>query len=178
MLYKLLQKRRSIRSYEPRAVEPEKLERILQAALLSPSSKGIRPWSFILVDDKDLLQTLSSCKPHGSGFIADAAFGIIICADLQEATAWIEDCSIAAVDIQIAAEEEGLGSCWVQVRERKAPDGTSASDYIKQAFNIPPQYEVEAIIAGGYPAEQKAPYSLRELKWNRVFHNSFGSRYS
>ncbi len=178
MLYKLLQKRRSIRSFEPRPVEPEKMERILQAALLSPSSKGVRPWAFIMVDERKLLQTLSKCKPHGSGFLANAAFGIIVCADLQEATAWIEDCSIAAIDIQIAAQEEGLGSCWIQIRERTAPDGTSASEFVKQTLDIPSHYEVEAVIACGYPAEQKDPYSLHELKWNKVFHNKFGARYS
>ncbi|MCF7948295.1 MAG: nitroreductase family protein, partial [Spirochaetia bacterium] len=81
MLYKLLQKRRSVRTFEPRAVEPEKLERIFQAALLSPSSKGIQPWSFILVDDPALLTTLTNCKPHGASFLANAAFGIVVCAD-------------------------------------------------------------------------------------------------
>ena len=177
MLMETLQSRRSIRAYEDRPVEPEKIERILQAALLSPSSKGIRPWAFILVDDPKLLEALAGSKPHGSAFISGAAFAIVVCADIEAAAAWIEDCSIAAIDIQLAIEEEALGSCWVQIRERKAPDGSSASEYIKRTLSIPDNYEIDAVIAAGYPAEQKAPYSLESLQWNKVSRNKFGSEY-
>ncbi|MFW5711163.1 MAG: nitroreductase family protein [Spirochaetota bacterium] len=177
MLLETLQNRRSIRAFENHPVEPEKLERILQAALLSPSSKGIRPWSFILVDDPKLLQALAASKPHGSDFISSAAFAIVVCADIEAAAAWIEDCSIAAIDIQLAIEEEELGSCWVQIRERQTPDGSSASEYIKHTLEIPDNYEIDAVIAAGYPAEQKAPHSLESLQWNKVFRNKYGSKY-
>ncbi len=177
MLLDTLKNRRSIRAYQNRAVEPEKIERILQAALLSPSSKGIRPWSFILVDEPALLQALAGSKPHGSAFIGGAAFAIVVCADIEAAAAWIEDCSIAAIDIQLAIEEEGLGSCWVQIRERKAPDGSWASDYIKRTLAIPDKYEIDAVIAAGYPAEEKSPNSLETLQWDKVFRNEFGSQY-
>ncbi len=177
MLIETLVKRRSIRTYANRAVEAEKIERILQAALLSPSSKGIRPWSFVLVEDPELLQALSESKPHGAGFIGGAAFAIVVCADVQAAAAWIEDCSIAAIDIQLAIEEEGLGSCWVQIRERTAPDGSAASDYIKKLLDIPTHFEVESVISAGYPAEQKEPYSIQSLQWKKVFRNKFGRAY-
>lgn len=177
MIIEILQKRRSIRSFEDRPVEPEKIERVLQAALLSASSKGIRPWSFILVDDPDLLKSLGHSKPHGSAFIGQAAFAVVVCADVEKAAAWIEDCSIAAIDMQLAIEEESLGSCWVQIRDRSAPDGGSASEYIKKTLDISPNFEVEAVIAAGYPAEQKAPYSLQDLQWTKVSHNKFGSKY-
>jgi len=176
MLYKVLQKRRSVRTFEPRAVEPEKLERIFQAALLSPSSKGIKPWSFILVDDPALLTTLSNCKPHGAAFLANAAFAIVVCADLEVAAAWIEDCSIAAINAQIAMEEEGLGSCWIQIRGRKTQDGKPSTEYVKKTLTIPDRLEVEAIIAAGYPAETQIPHSLEDLKWERVHHNNFGKK--
>ena len=177
MLIKTLLKRRSIRAYENRLVESEKIERILQAALLSPSSKGIRPCSFVLVEDPELLQALSKSKPHGAGFIGGAAFAIVVCADVDAAAAWIEDCSIAAINIQLAMEEDGLGSCWVQIRERKAPDGSAASEYIKQLLDIPANYEVEAVISAGYPAEQKEPNSIQSLQWQKVFRNKFGRTY-
>ena len=176
MLYKLLQKRRSVRTYEPQPVEHEKLKRILQAALLSPSSKGSQPWSFIVVDEPALLTTLSNCKPHGASFLANAAFAIVVCADMEVATAWIEDCSIAAINAQIAMEEEGLGSCWVQVRGRKTQDGEPSTEYVKTTLDIPDRLEVEAIIAGGYPAEPQVPHSLEDLKWERVHHNRFGKK--
>ncbi|MFO7731015.1 MAG: nitroreductase family protein [Spirochaetia bacterium] len=176
MLYKLLQKRRSVRAYEPQAVERAKLERILQAALLSPSSKGSQPWSFILVDDPTLLKTLSNSKPHGAAFLANAAFAIVVCADLEVATAWIEDCSIAAINSQIAMEEEGLGSCWIQIRGRKTQDDKPSTEYVKKTLNLPDHFEVEAIIAAGYPAEPQVAHSLEDLKWERVHHNRFGQQ--
>ena len=177
MILDILRKRRSIRSYEDRPVEPEKIERVLQAALLSASSKGIRPWNFILVDEPDLLQALGRAKPHGSDFIGKAAFAVVICADIDKAAAWIEDCSIAAIGMQLAIEEEGLGSCWVQIRDRSAPDGRPASEYIKETLDIPSNFDVEAVIAAGYPAVQKAPYSLQDLQWKKVSRNKFGSHY-
>lgn len=177
MLRDLLQTRRSVRSYKNRKVDDEILYRIMETTLLSPSSKNIRPWTFILVDHRETLEELSRCKEHGSGFLAGAAFGVVVAANVKEAAAWIEDASIAAHSIQMAIEEEGLGSCWIQIRERYAPDGRSASDFIKEKLDIPAEYEVGSIIAGGYPAEKPDPYSLDELQWGKVFRNSFGKPY-
>ena len=69
MLYDLLKSRRSIRRFQSREVEKEKVDTILKSALLSPSSRSRRPWEFVAVTDKELLMKLSKSREHGSAFI-------------------------------------------------------------------------------------------------------------
>jgi len=177
MIRDILQKRRSIRSFQTREVDRDIIRRVLEAALLSPSSNDSQPWLFILVEDKVLLSKLAKSKPRGSDFLAGAAFGIVVCADTSRAAAWVEDASIAAMNIQIAAAEEGLGCCWIQIRGRTAPDGGLASDFIRNLLEIPSPYDVETIIAAGYPAGDKAPHTLDSLKWDMVRLNDFSIRF-
>ena len=71
-----------------------------------------------MIDDKEMLKELSHCKEQASSFIADAALAIVVMADPLASDVWIEDAAIASIMIQLQAEDLGLGSCWVQVRER------------------------------------------------------------
>ncbi len=121
MLFDLLKSRRSIRRFQDRAVEKEKMEIILKSALLAPSSRSIRPWEFIAVTDKELLKKLSLCKEHGAQFLDGAPLGIVVMADPRACDVWIEDASIASILIQLAAQSLGLGSCWIQVRKDSRP---------------------------------------------------------
>src|SRR3989304_1257735 len=114
----LLRKRRSIRVYEDRKIEFEKIEILKEALVRSPSSRSINPWEFIFVDEKELLQKLSQAKEHGSEFLEDAAVGIVVCGDEKRSDVWVEDCSIASILVQMVAQSIGLGSCWIQIRNR------------------------------------------------------------
>ena len=173
MMLDLLKQRRSIRKHEDKAVEKEKLDIILKSALLSPSSRGIRPWEFIVVTDKDVLKTLSQCKEHGSQFLEDAPLGIVLIADSQASDVWVEDVSIASTIIQLAAQSLGLGSCWIQVRKRKTSDERNAEEYIKEVLDIPEGYSVGNIIAIGYPTENKKAYSEDTLLYDKVHINKY-----
>ena len=173
MLLELLKQRRSIRKFEERAVEKDKLDKILKAALLAPSSRGRRPWEFIAVTDKELLRKLSECREHSSQFLANAPRGIVIIADSEKCDVWVEDASIASIIIQLTAQSLGLGSCWIQVRKRIAPDNRTAEEYIKELLGIPENYSVENIIAIGYPAEEKKPYSEDQLLYDKIHLNQY-----
>jgi len=173
MLYNLLHLRRSIRKFQDKEVEKEKLEIILKSALLAPSSKGRRPWEFIAVTDKGLLDKLSKCREHSSKFLAGAPLGIVVVADPEACDVWIEDASIAATIIQLSAQDLGLGSCWIQVRERLHTEGEKAEDYIKELLGIPDKYNVECIVAIGYPAEEKKPYDENKLAYEKIHYNVF-----
>ena len=76
MFLSLIEKRRSIRKYKKRPVEPEKIEALAEAALRAPSSRGFNPWEFIVVTDRAMLVKLSGAKPHGSSFLKGAPLGI------------------------------------------------------------------------------------------------------
>jgi nitroreductase len=107
----LLRERRSVRKFEDRAIEPEKIEIIKEALLRSPTSKNLNSWEFIITEDKELLKKLSTAKKHGSAFLAGAALGIVVCGNSETSQVWIEDCSIASIIAQLTAQSLGLGSC-------------------------------------------------------------------
>ena len=111
MFHSLIRTRRSIRRYENKPIEAEKIDLLLEATLRPPSSNNRQPWEFVVVTDKDLLEQLSSAKPHGAGFLKDAPLGIVVCADPGKCDVWVEDASIAATFIHLAAASLGLGSC-------------------------------------------------------------------
>jgi nitroreductase len=169
----LLKSRRSIRKYQDKEVEKEKIDTILKCALLSPSSRALRPWEFIAVTDKELLQKLSQCKEHSSQFLAGAPMSIVVIADPRVCDVWIEDTSIASIIVQLSAQSLGLGSCWIQVRERFRSGNLKAEDYIKEILRIPVNYCVESIIAIGYPAEDKRPYNENDLLYDKIHYNKF-----
>ena len=176
MFFPLIEKRRSIRKFKRRPVDEEKIDRLVEAALRSPSSMSRNPWDFIIVDDPDRLKKLAQAKPHGSTFLKDAPLGIVVCGDPEKCDVWIEDCSIASTFIHLAAESLDLGSCWIQIRERIHNETQSAGEYICELLGIPKHLEIEAIIAVGYPDEQKPGHKREQLLFNRIHRNHYGHK--
>ena len=167
-------KRRSIRKYQDKPIESGKIKELIKALLLSPSSRDKKPWEFIVVDDRELLKKLATSKTGSATFLSGAALGIVIIADSQKSDVWVEDSSIASIILQLMGESIGLGSCWIQIRERWHDSGQRAGDYIKTLLNIPEPYQVESIIAMGYPAENKPPHNESQLPYDKVHFNTFG----
>ncbi len=128
----ILRKRRSIRKYRDLEIDRETIELLKEAALRAPTSRGIKPWRFVFVTDKALLEKLSKTKKSGSGFLKGASLGVVVCADENESDVWIEDCSIASIILQLAGQSHGLGSCWIQIRNRMYSDDMSSEDYIRE----------------------------------------------
>jgi len=174
MILPLIQKRRSIRKYQKKPIESEKIQTLVEAALRSPSSMGYNPWEFLVVDDPNVLDKLSNAKPQGSAFIKNAPLGIVVCADPERSSVWVEDASIACIFIQLTAESLGLGSCWIQIRDRMHDQKTPAEAYIADVLSIPKKLKVEAMIAIGYPDEQKAPRPKEDLQYGKVHQNLHG----
>lgn len=167
-MIKLLKQRRSIRKFKSKKIEDEKVESLKRALLLSPSSRDIRPLEFIFIDDRKILSDLSKSKPHGAAFLKDAALGVIILGDESKSDVWIEDASIASIILQLEAEDLGLGSCWIQIRNRKYDENKMAEDYIKEKLNIKQEYKVESIIAIGYKDEIKEPKNEESLDFSKI----------
>ncbi|MGI6436263.1 MAG: nitroreductase family protein [Syntrophomonadaceae bacterium] len=169
----LLRRRRSIRKFQERKLEPQQVEQLVKAALMAPSSRARRPWEFIVVQDQELLQKLALCKEHGASFLAEAPLGIVVAADPGKCDVWVEDSSICTMLLHLTATAMGLGSCWIQVRERWHNDRKTASNYVKELLHLPDSLEVLAIVAIGYPAEQKTPNDDTKLPYQKVHYNTF-----
>jgi nitroreductase len=164
----LLRSRRSIRRYTDQPIEAEKQALLEEALLRAPSSHHKRPWEFIFVQDRETLVRLARSKPHGSSFLAGAALGIVICGDSSLSDMWVEDCSIAAILVQLTAHSLGIGCCWVQIRARMHDDNTPAGDYIRQLLDIPLHLEVQAVIGAGYPADTPPGRPEDELLLHKI----------
>jgi nitroreductase len=174
----LLKKRRSIRKYQDRQLDSKTIDQLVEAALRAPTSMGKNSWEFVVVTEPDLLQKLSLAKPHGATFLKNAKLGIVVCSNPQISDVWIEDASIASAFIHLAATSLELGSCWIQIRERKHDDRQTAENYIAQILNLPAHIRVEAIIAIGHPAETKPAHSKESLPYDKVSLNTHGEPYS
>ncbi|MEF9935377.1 MAG: nitroreductase family protein [Clostridium sp.] len=169
----LLRTRRSIRRYRDKPIEQEKIDTLIKAALLSPSSRSKRPWEFITVTEPSLIKDLAKSKEHGSKFVELAPLCFVVIADRECCDVWIEDASIASAILHLTAHSMDLGSCWVQIRERNHSEDISSEDYVRNLLNIPDNYAVEAIITVGYPDETKKAYTDEDLLYNKFHHNTY-----
>lgn len=170
----LLMKRRSIRNYKQEAVAPEKLQAVLQAALLAPSSRGRNPWQFVVVENPDTLAELGKCRHPLQPFLPQTPAAIAVLGDTSMTDVWVEDCSIAMILMQLEAEKEGLGSCWIQIRNRMAQgEQQTSNDFVKELLHIPEQYEVLAILALGVPDEEKPARTLEALSYEKIHREQF-----
>jgi nitroreductase len=174
MFLDLIKTRRSTRKFSEKPVEKETTNLLSEAALRSFSSRGINPWQFIVIQDKNILEKLSKAKPHGSGFLKGAPLGIVVCGDVSQSDVWVEDVSIASAFIHLTAHDIGLGSCWIQIRKREHDSSKTADTYVKELLKIPDNLMVESIIAIGYPDEIKTGHSKDSLSFDKVSFNTYG----
>ncbi len=171
----ILRTRRSIRSYKKKRIEPQALEVIKEALLRCPSSRNSTPWTFIFVDNPDILLRLYQAREQGSGFLKDAALGIVVCGDGSKSDVWIEDCAIAAIVAQLTAHSLGLGSCWNQIRSRSHSAEKTAGEYVRETLGIPDTLSVECMIGIGYPVEDsRAPRPVEGLDYGKIHYNRYG----
>ncbi len=172
----LLRARRSIRKYADEPLTAAQVEALAEALLRSPTSRNLEPWTFVFVDDRELLRDLARCKPHGAASLAEAALGIVVCGDETRSDVWVEDCSIASIVVQLAAQSLGLGSCWVQVRRRMHDDTTTAESSIQELLDIPPHQRVESVIAVGHPAQPREARPASDLNRGKIRRNGWSGR--
>lgn len=173
----LVASRQSDRSYDKsRTVEPEKLERILEAARLSPSACNAQPWRFVAITDPELAVKVGKATV-GLGmnkFAKDAPVHILVVEESMNITSFLGakikdkyfpliDIGIAAAHITLAAESEGLGSCilgWFDEKE------------IKKLTGIPAGKRLLLDITIGYPVKDKRKKS-RKAKEKVVSYNGY-----
>lgn len=172
-MIELLRTRRSVREFIIESIDPVTLQLLKEALLRSPTSRNIKPWEFVFVDDGKLLKQLALSKPHGAGFLEYAPLAIVVCADGDKSDVWIEDCSIASILVQMAAQSMDMGSCWVQIRNRMFDDKTTSEEHVRSLLKMPDNVRVESIIALGYPAEEKEPVPFEDIDYTKIRTNSF-----
>jgi nitroreductase len=161
--------RRSVRSYEDRPVEDEKLEAVLEAGRLAPSAKNLQEWRFVVARDAATRKRLMAAAKNQT-FVGEAPVVIACCAETDNHVmscgqlAYPIDVAIAVDHMTLKAVEEGLGTCWI---------GAFYEDKAKAALGIPQAIRVVALLPLGYPkyedaARPKARRAMEEIvHWDR-----------
>jgi nitroreductase len=154
--------RRSIRAYQDKPIEDEKLKRVLEAGRLAPSAKNRQEWRYVLVKDKELRKKVAvAC--NNQYFIAEAPVVIVGCATMVDYVlscgqpAYTIDVSISMDHMTLQAVEEGLGTCWI---------GSFKENEVKRILNIPKEFRVVEVMPLGYPKflpEAKPRMKLDEI---------------
>lgn len=171
-MLKLFKERRSIRKYKDTPIDKNLLDQILKSALLAPSSMNKKPVELILVNEKDTLLALGKCKKMGTVALNTCPLAIVVMGDSEKSDVWVEDSSIVSTFIQLEAENLGLGSCWIQLRNRSSENDDSEKE-VRKLLNIPERYGVLSIITLGYKDEEKPPYDEDKLNLSKLHLNEF-----
>ncbi|MFW5872546.1 MAG: nitroreductase family protein [bacterium] len=162
-MIELIRNRRSIRKFAETKIESEKIDLLKETVLRAPTSRNLQPCEFIFIENKELLAQLSLAKKHGSSFLKNAPLGVVVCADSKKSDVWVEDASIASILLQFTAQSLGLGSCWIQIRNRFHEENITSREYLGNLLRLQENIKVEAIVAIGYPGEIKEPIPSSQL---------------
>lgn len=175
----LILERRSVRRFLDAPVPREKIEACLEAARLAPSAENVQPWRFLVIDDPKLKEAFSRAAFAGiyspTKFAARAPVLILVLSkpdivanrlgkQIQGVAFHFIDIGIAGEHLVLAAQERGLGTCWI---------GWFNPRRVRKFFRIPRAYKPVVVIAMGYP-EKRAPKpkirkELREVAWFNAF---------
>ncbi|RLI07801.1 nitroreductase [Candidatus Bathyarchaeota archaeon] len=148
-------KRRSIRRYRKEPVPDEVRDRILEAGRQAPSAANRQPWHFIVVTDPELKEKLATGRYNR--FIRDSTFtivGVSLPYDPVSEKWGVIDVTIAMQNMVLAAEVQGVGSCWI---------GDFKEDEVKELLGIPEEAKVVALLPMGLPDEQPGPKPKKPL---------------
>lgn len=142
----------SIRNFEPRAVEPEKIDKVLRAAFAAPTAKNQQPWEFFVVTNREVLDELGNATPYATP--VKKAVAAIVVAYRKEGLSVPEfaqiDCAIATENILLELEALGLGGVMIGTAPHEAQMAKVA-----KAVNMPENLEAFTIVAFGYPAKRR-----------------------
>ena len=138
--------RRTVRRYRKEPVPDEIRDNILEAGRQAPSAANRQPWHFVVVTDQDLKDRLAMGRYNG--FIKDSAFtvvGVSLPFDPVSEKWGVVDVTIAMQSMVLAAEVQGVGSCWI---------GDFREDEVKKLLDMPEKARIVAVLSFGLPAEQ------------------------
>lgn len=149
--------RSSIRAYEAKPVEKEKIEKLLRAGMAAPSAADKRPWHFVVVTDKQLLNGIAVASPYAKP-AGQAPMAIVVCGDTDKTLPgegtdyWIQDCSAASENILLEAHALGLGAVWTGFYPMK-----ERCDALAKVLNLPDNLIPLNAIIIGYPKSTAKP---------------------
>jgi nitroreductase len=168
---RIILERRSIRVFEARSVEPEKVDTILECAFAAPSAMNAQPCHIVTIDDKELLAGIGAANER-TRMVSGAPLAFAVCVDvanyekvhrLTDGT-WMEDSACVMENILLAARALGLEGVWLQIANRPGRE-----EVVTPLLRLPAGARILAMALVGYGAESKAPHSGVDTA--RLHHN-------
>jgi len=144
--------RRSIRQYTSKPISPELIKEIVHAAMCAPSAGNERPWHFIVLTDRALLDEIPKFHPY-SAMLKQAHVAILVCGDAtieKHKGYWVLDCAAATENLLLAVHAKGLGAVWCGVYPTE-----DRVENLKKLLKLPVHITPFSLIPIGFPAEQK-----------------------
>ena len=167
-LLDVMLKRRSVRKYTDDEIPKEKMNKILQAGLLAPTSRNLKPCNFLVIENKDILKKIAESKEHGAAFLKDANKAIAVIGNTLIADTWIEDSSIALAFMHLMAAEQDIGSCWIQIRLRKNKEGECTEDLLRDILGLDDYFRIVGILALGIEDGHMEGYTLDDIDKEKI----------
>jgi len=175
--YDVIQSRTSIRKFKNTHINEEKLSRMINAAMMSPTWKNNTSYRFIIVDDVDKKNKLATAiindTNDAANSVREAPLVTVVVAnpnlsgEVAEREYYLVDSAIALEHFVLAATAEGYGTCWI---------ASINEDDIRNILNIPKDFRVVAITPVGEIAEHKEKSTVNNAK-DLVFLNSWEHSY-
>ncbi len=149
--YEVVNTRRSVRTYKPDPIPDDVMRRILDAARVAPSGSNRQPWRYVLVKNPDVRKKVANLC-GGQTWIASAPLVVVACGldihydrgGYMGPMSFLLDSAIGLTHLMLAARVEGVGCCWI---------GLFDNDAIRDLLDIPPDWNVAAVMPMGYPKE-------------------------
>ena len=169
MVNEIIQKRRSIRKFDPEGiVTDDQIRAMLHAAMLAPSACNCRPWEFIVIRDREKLDAIANFHPYGK-MLKTAQAAIIINANPEALKGkpgegmWQHDCGAATQNILLQAAAMDIGTCWCGLHPVK-----ELMKETQKLLDIPEALTPFCVIAIGKSAEPfgaRGFYEESKVKW-------------
>ena len=156
--------RKSVRKYLNKSVEEDKIDAMVKAGMAAPSGMDRRPWEFVVVTDREALDSMAAKLPYAK-MLTNAPLAIVVCGDTTRSSYWYLDCSAATQNVLLAAEALGLGAVW-----SAAYPYEDRIDVVRQNTGLPENIVPLCVIPIGYPdGPQKAKdkFDLQRVHRNK-----------
>lgn len=172
-VYEVVQKRRTIRRFQQKRVPLITLRKVVDSARMGPSAMNLQPWEFIIVDSPELVPKLFEYT-NWAGYLPkeegrppagyEPVAYIVVLNNKRFISKWTgHDIGAAVENMILVALEAGVGSCWI---------GSVKRPPVMNLLGIPEEFEVDSVLALGYPAEDPQAFDLDESV--KYFHDEQG----
>lgn len=169
----IFRERRSYRKYNETDINENLLKQIMEVGITSPTGDNYKTVELILIKEKSMLKKIANIRKFGTKMLNGAGAAIVVLVNTDKTDLWVEDGTISASYMHLAADALGIGSCWIQVRARDTINGGSFEEALKEILDIPDNMKPLCILSLGNINSRLPAHSQEEIDWNKIHHEKY-----